>query len=107
MDDLDADTELLYELAKATNPTTPSRNLERTRRKPQRYGQLEVNCITALSSNNNRLASKRRGSAVIKLWQLGLLLTCCLIIPLGNASPNKTTAKEILKLKENMRVGLR
>ena len=50
-DDLDAGMELLYEPARAITSPIPSRNLEKSRRKPQRNGQLEVNCITALSSN--------------------------------------------------------
>ena len=55
----DADIESLYELARAITPPLPRRNPERTRRKPQRYGQLEVNCITAVNSNNKKIAKKR------------------------------------------------
>ena len=50
-----------------------------------------MNVITTSSSNNNQV--RRGGSIGLKLWQLGLLLICCLLIPVGQASPNKTIGR--------------
>ena len=47
--DLDADTQLLYEPAREITPPTPRRNRERTRRKPKRYGQVEVTALRHLT----------------------------------------------------------
>ena len=90
-DDEDADTESLYEPAREITPVPPRQNPERARRKSERYGLVDVNVITTSSSNNNQL--RRGGSTGLKLWQLGLLLICCLIIPVGQASPNKTIGR--------------
>ena len=93
LDDEDADTESLYEPTRAITPPLPRKNPERTRRKPQRYGQLEVNYITADNSNNKKIAKKRVWSPGIKLWQLSLLLIFGIIIPFGQTSSNKSIEK--------------
>lgn len=59
--DQDADTKSLYEPARANTPQPLRRNPERDGRKPERYGQLEVNCITVASSNTYQIATLRRG----------------------------------------------
>ena len=55
LDDEGADTESLYEPARQITPVPPRRNPERARRKPERYGQINVNVITTSSSNYNQL----------------------------------------------------
>ena len=99
LDDEDADTELLYEPAREITTIPPRRNRERAKRKPERYCQVDVNIITTSSSNNNQL--RRGGSTGLKLWQLGFLLVCCLLIAVGQASPNKTIGRRNVGLRRS------
>ena len=66
LDYQDADTESLYEPARTITPQPLRRNPERTRKKPERYGLVETNCITTTSSNENKLIK------VKNKWELGL-----------------------------------
>ena len=74
LDYQDADTESLYEPPRAITPQPLRRNPERTRKKPERYGLVETNCITATSSNDNKLIKvKNKWEPGLKFW-LNLLL---------------------------------
>ena len=74
LDYQDADTESLYEPARAITPQPLRRNPERTRKKPECYGQMETNCITTTCSNENKLIKvKNKWEPGLKFW-LNLLL---------------------------------
>ena len=74
LDYQDADTEFLYEPTRAITPQPLQRNPERTRKKPERYGQVETNYITTTSSNENKLIKvKNKRELGLKFW-LNLLV---------------------------------
>ena len=95
-DDLeqDADTESVYEPARAITPQPLRRNPERARRKPQRYGEVEVNCINTSHKKSNQTGGTNRGTTAMKLWQLSLLMIMCILLPFGHASSQSMKRNE-------------
>ena len=84
--DQDADMESVYEPARAITPQPLRRNPEKARRKPQRYGEVEVNCINTNHEKSNLKDGSKKGTTAMILWQLSLLTIMCLLVPFGQAS---------------------
>ena len=76
--DQDADMESVYEPARAITPQSLRKNPERARRKPQRNGEDEVNCINTSHKKSNQTGGSKRGTMAMKLWQLSLLMIMCI-----------------------------
>ena len=95
-DDLeqDADTESVYEPARAITPQPLRRNPERARRKPRRYGEVEINCINTSHKKSNQTGGTNRGTTAMKLWQLSLLMIMCILLPFGHASSQSMKRNE-------------
>ena len=69
LDYQDADTESLYEAARSITSQPLRRNPKRIRKKPERYGQVETNCITTASPNKNGLTKvKNKWEVQLKFW---------------------------------------
>ena len=82
----DADMESVYEPARAITPQPLRRNPERARRKPQQYGEVEVNCIDINHEKSNQTGGRKRGTTGMKLGQLSLLMIMYILQSFGQAS---------------------